>query len=882
MSEYLYKVTVIVPVYNAENFLRTSLESLVHQTIDLNDMEVLLIDDGSVDHSFAIMEEYAVQYPCIKVFRKQNEGASVTRNYGIMRASGKYIMYLDADDYWSPETVASVTSFFDAHYDEVDLVTYKELSIHVDGRKEEHIRYSILKHSGVYDLSIGDYAFITQTRMNVCVKNLLKNNILFNTESDFHEDQKYCTEILIQKMKIGYCNKATYFYVHQAESIVRTYFHAYYIFEPTMKYWEELFGRWEPMEVPAYIQALYLNDISWKMRSNILLPQHYSEAELERAKDRIDALLRQVSNEVILRHPGVDNFHRHYFICRKQEANIRLFKGTQSIIVTSDDCILLDIKKIEIVLCSFFVKNDKVQIIAYLKSALFNYTEKPELYLIRNGVISQPENVPLRESSWCHYRSKTWTNNFWLFQVEIDASEVKSFEFRPQICGISFKTYYYFMPEVFFSHELKRYTYLKNGKEYVYSNSVFKIRSVNAQKERNYWKNVRKKYRKKNKKLWLIRNICSLNIKRYENVWLYYDCKGVRKDNGYYQFIHDFGKADGVSRYYVVNDNLDLVRDLFSKEQQKYLVRFGSWFHKFLYLKARKIITAYIEKNNYQPFNDYWYSRYMDVSNQPELIYLQHGVLHAHQPWKYSLDRLCVGKEVISTQYERENLIHNYRFTGKNLISCGMPRYDYIDLEQESVNRILYAPSWRKYLVGREGTEWVSKEKKFLQSIYFAETCRFLNSSSLHDLLEQHDLYLDFKLHPILERYKHLYHITNDRVTLADSLVNDTEYKVFMTDFSSFVFDFVYLQKPILYFLPDDEMFRSGMNDYCELDIPFEKAFGDLALTAEEAETCLKKILENGCQPEQKYAERMKDFFLYKDNSQCDRLYNALIQDSEI
>lgn len=78
MSEYLYKVTVIVPVYNAENFLRTSLESLVHQTIDLNDMEVLLIDDGSVDHSFAIMEEYAVQYPCIKVFRKQNEGASVT------------------------------------------------------------------------------------------------------------------------------------------------------------------------------------------------------------------------------------------------------------------------------------------------------------------------------------------------------------------------------------------------------------------------------------------------------------------------------------------------------------------------------------------------------------------------------------------------------------------------------------------------------------------------------------------------------------------------------------------------------------------------------------------------------------------------------------
>lgn len=119
---------------------------------------------------------------------------------------------------------------------------------------------------------------------------------------------------------------------------------------------------------------------------------------------------------------------------------------------------------------------------------------------------------------------------------------------------------------------------------------------------------------------------------------------------------------------------------------------------------------------------------------------------------------------------------------------------------------------------------WVTTEKISPVQV-FEETSRFLNSAQLHDLLERHDFYLDFNLHPIFERYKHLYHITNDRVTLAESTVAVPQYKIFMTDFSSFVFDFVYVKKQIIYFLQDDEMFRSGMNDSREVDIPFEKGF---------------------------------------------------------
>lgn len=875
------KVTIIVPIYNMENFLRDCLDSLAAQTMDPDKMEVLLINDGSKDQSAAIMEEFASRYPYMKAFHKENEGLSMTRNYGILRAKGKYIMYLDADDTLAPETVESVTDFFDKHYEEVDLVAYPEIPVINGQLGKPHFRYNSLEESGVFDLNLIENAFVNQTRINICIKNLFENNVLFELDRSFRqEDQKYCTEVLRRKMKIGYCAKGKYFYLHQQESIVRTFFHAYYIFESTMAYWEGLFSSY-PDEVPKYIQALYLNDISWKTVSNILYPYHYEQEKLEQAKKRLIALLDRVSDDVILRHPGVDNFHRHYYISLKSGNETKMITShpfgnevDMAAIVNHDEIVLVQ-QKIEIVLCDFKVVGNKIKLLAFLKSAIFNYMGKPALYVVKNKRTSKAQEIPLRESSWGYYRTREKSNHFWLFNYEVEIKNLRSFEFLVDIDGSRFHTRFYFMPNVYFNHSLKRYLYYKDGMEYFYSNGVFQVNKADPEKQKKEKKNRLKLYFKSNKKAWLIRNLCSLKIKRYENVWLYHDCKGVEKDNAYYQFLHDFDKQDGVRRYYVVNDDLDRVKKLFTAKQRKYLVRFGSWKHKYLFLKARKILTAYIEKGNYLPFNDHWRGIYLDVGNQAEVIYLQHGILHAHSPWKYSLDRV-VAREVVSTEYEKKNLVENYCFRPEDLIPCGMARFDFMDPAQGSVNRVLFAPSWRKYLVGMSGGEWVTTESKFIGSKYFEETSAFLNSRALHDLLEEYDLYLDFKLHPILKRYQHLYRIENDRVSMAGDSVEETQYKVFITDFSSFVFDFVYLEKPIVYFLPDDEMFRSGMHDYREIDIPFEDAFGDLALTAEEAVECLRKVLKNQCIPEKKYSDRMKQFFLYKDNRQRERLYQAL------
>lgn len=92
-------VSVIIPVYNVEENLRECLEVVCNQT--LNDYEVICVDDCSTDHSYQYLLEYKKQYPCLKVFKQaENMGAGLARNAGMEHATGEYIAFMDADDYY--------------------------------------------------------------------------------------------------------------------------------------------------------------------------------------------------------------------------------------------------------------------------------------------------------------------------------------------------------------------------------------------------------------------------------------------------------------------------------------------------------------------------------------------------------------------------------------------------------------------------------------------------------------------------------------------------------------------------------------------------------------------------------------------------------------
>ena len=867
------KVSVIVPVYNVEEYLALCLDSLAAQTFPKEEMEVLLINDGSPDNCPSICEQYAAKYSWIRYFSKENEGLSTTRNYGLARAEGKYLMFLDSDDTYTPETVQCVTDFFDEHYDEVDLVAFRHQPYRNEKKLKAHYRYRFLRQSGIYDLD--EFPYITQTNLSVCTKNL-HGAISFDAPPEFrHEDQKYCFDNLRAKMKFGFCDKGEYCYNKNNEnSIVATYFYAYYIFESTTAYYEELFGSY-PDRVPPYVQAMFFNDINWKTRANILFPTHYSPEKLQQAKDRLHALLLRVDDDIILTHPGVDTFHAQYFLRWKLGAeNVKFLSGPRELGVVHEDTLLYTAKKLECFITKFRLYDGRLRLIGFLKSPVFNYTGKPKLFLKINGFIADEQ--PLRESSWGYYKTKEKTNTFWGFHLDLPVDGITHLSFVVELHGRRMEPWVGFLSNSPFQPRYQRTTIFWDGLSIGCGGNEFTFRKATPQALAFQRKKLRRYYLTHTIRILLLRERFARMVKQRKDrrIWLYYDCANVLRDNGYYQFIHDLKKNDGVERYYIVNDDLDR-RSLFDKKAKKQIVRFGSKQHQTLFVQAEKIITAFIEPMNYIPLAGHQIPHTADFFRY-ELVYLQHGVLHAHQPWKYSLDRLTLDREVISTTFEQRNMTENYGFTEMELLPTGMPRYDHIDRNAPPKRKILYAPSWRKYLVaGPTADGWKPKHSYFKSTDFFLQSRALFSDPALIALLEEYDFTLDVQLHPILGFYKEHYDFSSDRVRFSVPGTPESDYAIFITDISSFVFDFAYLKRPILYFMPDNDFFRAGLNDYRELDIPLEEGFGPLSVNAEETIADLRSLLANNCEPVEPYRSRVNELFLDLENC-CEKIYDAL------
>ena len=121
-------LSVVIPIYNAEKVLKRTLDSVLNQGLYDSEWELLLVDDGSTDDSLSICKDYKQQYPnLINLISKKNEGVSSARNDGLGRAKGKYIYFMDADDYLMPGGFRYlIDNFFDAEY---DIITFSSTTI---------------------------------------------------------------------------------------------------------------------------------------------------------------------------------------------------------------------------------------------------------------------------------------------------------------------------------------------------------------------------------------------------------------------------------------------------------------------------------------------------------------------------------------------------------------------------------------------------------------------------------------------------------------------------------------------------------------------------------------------------------------------------------
>lgn len=131
----MIKVSVIIPVFNAQKYLRDCLDSIIFQS--LKDIEIICINDGSEDHSLELLNEYSQKHYNINVLVQKNYGRSIARNRGISQAKGEYIIFLDSDDLLESYALAYLWNI--AKKNDLDVLYFDAKTIYEDDEKKKNI-----------------------------------------------------------------------------------------------------------------------------------------------------------------------------------------------------------------------------------------------------------------------------------------------------------------------------------------------------------------------------------------------------------------------------------------------------------------------------------------------------------------------------------------------------------------------------------------------------------------------------------------------------------------------------------------------------------------------------------------------------------------------
>lgn len=214
------EITVVIPVYNVSAYLRKCVDSVIAQTF--KDYEIILVDDGSTDNSGEICDEYANKYPFISVIHQENKGLGGARNTGIEAAKGKYIYFLDSDDYIHSELLEICYS--KAEENNYDMVLFDAVAVYENG--EQGVMYTcnpILPNVPILDDAIKPINFISSAWNRLYKYTLFKESNVRFPEKLWYEDLHTLPKLVPYiKSAYYYSEKPLYYYFQRSASIMHT------------------------------------------------------------------------------------------------------------------------------------------------------------------------------------------------------------------------------------------------------------------------------------------------------------------------------------------------------------------------------------------------------------------------------------------------------------------------------------------------------------------------------------------------------------------------------------------------------------------------------------------------------------------------------------
>ena len=324
MTEYKYKLSIVIPVYNVEKYLEEAIESIIGQTLGFEqNIQLILVNDGSIDKSEEICAKYKKKYPQNIIYLKQeNKGVSSARNLGIQYIDGKYVNFLDGDDKWSLDALEKIYNFLEKNYDNIDFAVGRKKIF--EAKDEFHVLDYKFERTKVVDI-FEDYNFAQMDVTSVVFKTDIVKTYTFKENLRYAEDADFVNRILLEKNKYGVIREAIHLYRkrHDETSVMQNLRKSRSWFIDTIEYFHKnIFeiSKTKFGEIIPYVQYIVMYDIQWRLKKTNFDAINYQEKE-EYIKTII-YLLKNIDDYIIIKQKNIFAKTKLYALSLKYGRNI--------------------------------------------------------------------------------------------------------------------------------------------------------------------------------------------------------------------------------------------------------------------------------------------------------------------------------------------------------------------------------------------------------------------------------------------------------------------------------------------------------------------------------------------------------------------------------
>lgn len=809
--------TIVSPTYNVSRYLDEFLQSIVNQTIDSRALEVIMVDDGSTDDSAAIIEKWRSRYPrLITYVRKENGGLPSARNFGMAKASNQWVTFADPDDFLAPDYFEQVDRAVREHPDAMLMAAKEVMYYEAEGEvKDTHPLRGRFKKGNVF------YRFDDEDHLPI----IMAAGRSFYRVDEIRQQGIKADEQLFPSFEDGhFTNK---YLLNLRKGSVG------FLREP-IYYYRKRAG------------ADSLLDGTWSTEGKLLVQPRRGYLDLLKYAQHVRGYVPANIQRTVMY--DLAWYFRHFVGHPAKSQFLAEDQIDEAYDLFHEICSYLD-EDVLFAQPAHIVGFD--QKIAFCRGFMGKYPLEQRVILQRVDV----------EKKTLHFR--TFGNDQSFLLDGIPTKETNSKRTGRTFLGRnlydSFEFYYSYQDlgqtvDFAWPHEVPTTIRL--------SGRVFHCPVTVGELIEEFTKN------------W--------GEYRNDDAWVIMDRDTQADDNGEHFYRYMMRSHPEQECYFALRRTS---RDWQRLEDEGFrLVDFGSPECDELFRRASKIISSHAEKYNMSYFGDhYHYSK--------KFIFLQHGVIRSDlSSWLNSKRAMDI--MLTSTVDETKSIIEDgspYVLTSNEIALTGLPRHDALLKKQRERRRaqptILIMPTWRNWIVGplegRGNQRMLSPA--FLESGFKSRWEAFLEGSFVEALAEKGVRIVFFPHANILPYVEAGWFTMPDWVELGSAngsrSIQDyfVDASVFVTDYSSTIFEAAYLEKPCVYYQFDKEEFFSGKHSSALGYFDDEKqGFGPVAYGQPELEEAIGEIIENGYEADAMYRTRMRDAFLYRDGRCGDRVYEEI------